>query len=208
MELLIATSNEHKLREIDEVLSGFGIVVKGLGSISGSIPEPVEDGATFQENARIKAREYARATELRCLADDSGLEVDALDGAPGIYSARYAGEGGTRQERDEANNRKLLQQLQGVPQSERTARFVCALCLCEPDGTILHETRGEFPGTIIDTPRGANGFGYDPLLYVPELGATSAELEPEAKNGISHRGRALQQLVAWFNSDGSSWKTP
>jgi XTP/dITP diphosphohydrolase len=134
-----------------------------------------------------------------CLADDSGLEVDALGGAPGIHSARYAGVGAgvgtSRAERDDANNRKLLEALRDVPPERRTARFVCAMCLADRDGTVLAETRGEFEGVITDHPRGANGFGYDPLLYLPDRNCTSAELPPHEKNARSHRGQAARQLA-------------
>lgn len=195
MQILLATTNPNKLREIREILSPLGIDVVGLGSLKDLPPEPVEDASTFEGNARIKALAYAEASKYRCLAEDSGIEVDALDGAPGVYSARYAGIEGTREERDRANNQKLLDDLVNVPQSERTARFVCCMCLADPDGTIVAETRGTYEGVITDEPRGENGFGYDPLLYVPELGMTSAELDPEEKNARSHRGHAARAMA-------------
>jgi len=195
MPLLLATSNPHKIQEIAAVLAPPGIEVIGLDALDIIPPEPVEDGANFEANARIKAIAYAKATGVICLADDSGLEVDALGGAPGIHSARYAGIGSTRAERDAANNARLLRELEHVPDDQRTARFVCAMCLAAPDGTILAETRGEFPGLIARAPRGTNGFGYDPLLYLPDAGCTSAELSPEAKNARSHRGAAARAMA-------------
>ena len=129
------------------------------------------------------------------MAEDSGLEVDALDGAPGVYSARYAGIEGSREERDRANNQKLLEDLANVPLSERVARFVCCMCLADPDGSVVAETRGTYEGVITDEPRGENGFGYDPLLLIPELGVTSAELSPEDKNARSHRGHATRAMA-------------
>jgi XTP/dITP diphosphohydrolase len=131
-----------------------------------------------------------------CLADDSGLEVDALNGAPGIHSARYAGSDGTRAQRDAANNAKLLRELKDVPIEQRAARFVCAMCLVNPRGEVLAETRGTFPGVITDQPRGTNGFGYDPLLYLPDRRCTSAELSPQDKDARSHRGQAARLMAA------------
>ena len=190
--LVIATSNPHKVEEIGAVLGQLGIQCLPLGD--PGIPEPKEDGATFEANARIKAIGYAKALGCTVLADDSGLEVDALGGAPGVHSAYYAGVGATRAERDPANNAKLLQALEGVPDAQRTARFVCVLCIARPDGTILAESRGTFDGVIGHAPRGTNGFGYDPLLVLPD-GRTSAELSPDEKNARSHRGNALRLLV-------------
>lgn len=190
MRILFATSNPHKLDEVRAILAPYGVEVVGLDSINPQPPEPIEDGATFRDNARIKAIAYARAAGQTCLADDSGLEVDALGGRPGVHSARYAGIGSTRSERDAANNAKLLGELNDVPDDRRTARFVCAMCLAEPDGTIIAETRGEFPGVIAREPRGSNGFGYDPLLYLPDRGCSSAELTSDEKNARSHRGEA------------------
>ena len=195
MPLLLATSNPHKIEEIAAVLTPLGIDVEGLVSLDEIPREPVEDGDTFKANARLKAIGYAIATGRLCLADDSGLEVDALGGAPGIHSARYAGSGETRDERDQANNEKLLRELQDIPEDQRTARFVCAICLVDAEGKILAETRGEFPGLITDSPRGTNGFGYDPLLYLPDVDRTSAELSPAEKNARSHRGEAARQMA-------------
>lgn len=200
-EIVVATTNPHK---VDEILAVFraqgvqGVTLRTLADVDGArdLPEPVEDAPTFEGNARLKALYYAKALGRVCLADDSGLEVDALSGAPGIYSARYAGVGATREERDRANNAKLLDALKGVPPQKRTARFVCAACLAAPAG-VLFETRGEFPGVIGDAPRGINGFGYDPLLVL-EDGRTSAELTPDEKNARSHRGEAMRALAQWL----------
>ena len=195
MPLLLATSNPNKIEEIAAVLSPLGIEVVGLDCLDEIPPEPVEDGNTFEANARLKAIGYARSTRRICLADDSGLEVDALGGAPGIHSARYAGLGDTRDERDRANNEKLLRELKDIPEDHRTARFVCAMCLANPDGDILAETHGDFPGLITNQLRGTNGFGYDPLLYLSDVDRTSAELSPAEKNARSHRGHAARQMA-------------
>ena len=195
MQLLLATSNPHKIKEVAAILGPMGIDVVGFGALESKISEPVEDGETFQANARIKAVYYAKALRRMCLADDSGLEVDALGGAPGVHSARYAGVDGQRAQRDQANNEKLLAELQGVPAEQRTARFACAMCLAEADGAIVAETRGTFQGIITTQMRGENGFGYDPLLYLPDVGCTSAELSPQQKNARSHRGVASREMV-------------
>ncbi len=196
MELLLATSNPHKVEEIAAILKPAGWRISGLDALEELPPEPEEDGETFAENARIKAVAYARYTGRRCLADDSGLVVDAIDGQPGVYSARFAGEGDTRSARDAANNKRLLAMLADVPPQRRAARFVCAMCVADADGTIVAETEGTFEGVIIDDPRGENGFGYDPLLYLPEEGRTSAELSAPEKNARSHRGAAARAMVA------------
>jgi XTP/dITP diphosphohydrolase len=195
MVLIFATSNRHKLQEARGILAPFGVVIRSLDDFTEELAEPVEDGATFEDNARLKARYYARHLGMICLAEDSGLEVDALGGAPGVYSARYAGVEGTRDERDQANNERLLRELASVPTEQRQARFVCTLALAEPGGAILAEARGVYPGVIAAAPRGANGFGYDPLLYLPDRGCTSAELLPEEKHARSHRGQALRRLL-------------
>ena len=194
--ILIASGNPHKLEEIGAVLTPLGILVEGLESLEKVPPEPVEDAMTFEGNARLKAMGYAQATGRICLADDSGLEVDALDGGPGVHSARYAGVDGSREYRDAANNRLLIERLQGVPAEQRTARFVCAMCLASAEGDILAEARGEFEGVIVDQPHGSNGFGYDPFLWLPEEGRTSAELSAEEKNARSHRGAATRLIAA------------
>ena len=193
--VLFATSNPHKAEEVRAILEPLGLDVTTLDELGSLPPEPVEDGETFEENARIKALAYARETGLECLAEDSGLSVDALGGAPGVHSARYAGVEGSRAERDRANNEKLLRELEGVEPARRTARFVCALCLAAPDGSIIAEARGTYEGVIADAPRGAGGFGYDPLLHLPDVGRTSAELSAEEKNARSHRGHALRAMA-------------
>jgi len=195
VRILFATSNPHKLAEVQAILGAVHIEVVGLDTLTEPVPEPVEDGATFAENAELKAVGYARATKMRALAEDSGLEVDALGGAPGVYSARYAGAVGTREQRDRANNEKLLVDLAGVGPDRRQARFVCAMCVAEPDGTIVATSRGTYEGVIAIEPRGANGFGYDPLLFLADVGKTSAELTPEEKNSRSHRGAAARALA-------------
>ncbi len=195
MLLLFATSNPHKVREVAAILAPRGIEIVGLEALDPRSSEPVEDAETFAGNARIKAVHYARAAGRRCLADDSGLEVDALGGAPGVRSARYAGVDAGRPERDAANNAKLLSELAGVPVEKRGARFVCAMCLVDPEGSVLAETLGIFEGVIADRPRGSNGFGYDPLLYLPDRNCTSAELSAQEKNARSHRGEAARQMA-------------
>ncbi|MGE4504399.1 MAG: XTP/dITP diphosphatase [Desulfovibrionaceae bacterium] len=186
--VVLATRNKGKIREISALLQDWGIEVRGLDQYPeiGEIPET---GETFEENARIKAEAVSRATGLVALADDSGLAVDALSGAPGVYSARYAGEEAT----DVENNAKLLDALADVPDEGRGARFVCVMVAMAPDGTSI-EARGEWPGVIARQTRGPGGFGYDPLFLVPGTGKTSAELAPEDKNSRSHRGKALAAL--------------
>ena len=203
--LLIATGNPHKVEEIGAVLGELGIACEGFASLGSSYPEPEENGATFVENARLKALGYARESGRVCLADDSGLEIDALDGRPGVHSARYAADrfppDADRAARDSANNARVLEELDDVTAVGRVARFVCVLCIASPDGRVLAEVRGTFEGRIGSpepdgVPRGSNGFGYDPLFLVgPDCGSTSAELAPEEKNRISHRGQALVLLA-------------
>jgi XTP/dITP diphosphohydrolase len=195
-DVLLATGNPHKLDEVRAVLAPLGWTVLGLDDLDGATPpEPDEDGDTFAANARIKALAYAAATGRLALADDSGLEVDALGGEPGVFSARWSGVDGDRATRDAANNRKLVERLAGTAEADRTARFVCAMCLATPDGTILAETRGTFDGVITLEPRGTNGFGYDPHLRLPDDGRTSAELSPDEKNARSHRGAATRAMA-------------
>ncbi|MHC4127066.1 MAG: RdgB/HAM1 family non-canonical purine NTP pyrophosphatase [Planctomycetota bacterium] len=197
MELLFASSNPNKVAEVRAIMATLGLAVISVdeeGQVA-KLPEPAEDGETFADNAQIKAVYYARAAGRWTLADDSGLEVDALGGEPGVRSARYAGAGGTRGERDEANNRKLLKALDAVPDAQRTARFVCAMCLADPEGRVVAETRGTVEGLIGREPRGHNGFGYDPLFGLPHLGCTSAELPADQKNALSHRGEATRRMA-------------
>ena len=194
-QILVATKNPGKSRELQALL-GDRVQWKSLADFPG-VDEVKEDGATFAENARKKATGYAQATGLRTLADDSGLVVDALDGAPGVNSARFSGDkarGMDRKVVDRRNWEKLLSLLAGVPREKRTARFVCCLCLASPD-KVLIETTGSVEGLITTEPAGEGGFGYDPVFYVPSLGRTVAQLGDEEKNAISHRGNAMQKLV-------------
>lgn len=206
MRIVIATGNPHKVSEIRAVLAPMGFTVLALGDLGAPAPpEPDEPGATFEENARIKARYYAGAVGETVLADDSGLEVDALQGAPGVHSAHWAGHEGSRAERDARNNAKLVQAMRGVPVDQRRGRFVCTMCVATPTGAVLVETRGEFEGLVTDEPRGEHGFGYDPHLFLPDRGVTSAELAPEVKNEVSHRGRAVRQLAYLIQHKRITW---
>ena len=189
MELVVATRNPGKLREINRLLGETKIKVLGLDAFA-DLPEIEEDGETFEANARKKAETVARLTGRLTLADDSGLVVDALDGLPGVRSARFAGADAT----DEENNLKLLEELAGVPRESRGAAFHCAMALCRPGDECLLFF-GRVPGIILDAPRGEEGFGYDPLFLVREYGKTMAELPLDVKNRISHRGQALRQAV-------------
>lgn len=251
MKLLIATSNPHKLDEIRAIISDESIELVSLADLPEPIDEPAEDGATFEDNAALKARYYAKASGMLCLADDSGLEVDALNGEPGVRSARYSETDGPRAVRDRANCVLLLKNLAGVPIERRAARFVCAMALVDgraengtgaaprshmglgnehaplpgaPRGnagpatdptTEAHDlkplavVRGTLEGRIL-TPdeaedaahpergRGTNGFGYDPLVYIPEKSKTAAELPSAEKNAISHRGNAVKKMLAYL----------
>ncbi|GIX37096.1 MAG: non-canonical purine NTP pyrophosphatase [Silanimonas sp.] len=191
MKLVLASGNRGKLVELGELLAGSGIELVPQGALG--IADPVEDGQTFVENALIKARHAARLSGLPALADDSGLIVDALGGAPGLISAHYAGVHG-----DAAGNiAKLLRELEGVPAARRTARFYCCLVLLRHAGDpqpLIAE--GEWPGRILEAPRGTGGFGYDPVFFDPAIGLGAGEMPPERKNPISHRGRALAVLKA------------
>jgi len=200
--VLIATSNAGKLRDFAGAAAQDGIAVAGIPGFS-ALPSVSEDGLTFEENARKKAEEYSPAFpgEL-VLADDSGLEVDALGGAPGVHSARYAAEEPHSAESntdDEANNARVLQELKSVPQDKRRARFVCVLAAAR-DGQTLQTFRGSAEGIILEAPRGTNGFGYDPLFYFPQIGKTFAELTAEEKSRYSHRGAAFRAFLEWYRS--------
>ncbi len=188
--VVLASGNKGKVREINQILAGLHIEV--VPQTDFDVPEIEETGLTFVENAILKARNAARHTGLPAIADDSGLEVDALKGAPGIYSARYAGPGAS----DEANLQKLLAELKDVPEAERTARFQCLMVYMEheldPTPVIC---QGTWEGRIAFEPAGENGFGYDPVFFVPAQNCTSAQLPPETKNRLSHRGQALRLLV-------------
>jgi XTP/dITP diphosphohydrolase len=192
MRILLASQNKKKRAEFEAMFEPLGVELLP----PQELPDTVEDQPDFAGNARKKAREAALATGEWCLADDSGLEVFHLDGAPGVYSARFAGEHGD----DAANNAKLLRELEGVGEQQRGARFVCALCLCRPDGTAAIEVFGEARGRILEVARGSRDFGYDPLFLFtepgfPETGRGFAELEPKEKAAVSHRGRALAELL-------------
>ena len=186
--LLIASNNSGKIKEIKAVLGGFYDEIISLKE-AGILLETIEDGDTFEANALKKAKEGMEASGMDTLADDSGLCVDALGGAPGIYSARFAGLDAD----DAANNQKLAEMMQGIAKKERTARFVCTVCLIKTDGASV-TARGEVEGVIAEEPTGANGFGYDPYFYVPQYDKTMAELPTEIKNTISHRANALNAL--------------
>jgi len=186
--ILIATTNAGKLREVRQVLGDLPVELRSLSDWL-PLPEPVEDGETFEANAELKARHYARLTGAWSLADDSGLEVHALGGAPGVHSARYAG----LQRDDQANNAKLVRDLKNIPPEQRTARFRCAVVLASAT-EVVGAVSGAVEGLIIDESRGRNGFGYDPHFLVPEFNITTAEMDPEQKNRISHRGLALRRI--------------
>lgn len=210
MRILLATTNPHKIDEITAVFEAAapGLVeLTSLADLGRPIPEPLEDQSTFEANAVLKARHYACATDMLCLADDSGIEVDALGGEPGVRSARFAGISGPREVVDPANNKLLLHRLARVPWSRRTARFVCVMALADPHrlapvamargvvhGHILAEENGADPDA--GSGRGMNGFGYDPIFEVDELGQTASELSADQKNSISHRGRAARLIIA------------
>lgn len=188
IELLVASGNKGKLREFEKLLEGVVETILSPADFPG-LPEVEEDGDSFEANALKKARCAALFTGKPVLADDSGLCVDHLGGRPGVYSARFAGEGAG----DAANNALLLQEMAGVPREERTGAFHCVIALCLPDGS-CQTFDGMLKGEILEAPRGEGGFGYDPLFLVPEYGQTFSELPMEIKNAISHRGRAMQML--------------
>ncbi len=195
--LLLATTNHHKLAEYRTIFSDLPFRLLSLHDIQLDI-DVEETGTTFAENAELKALAYAQASGMLTLADDSGLEIDALSGAPGVYSARFAGRDTSYPERF----RLIQQQLKGLPMEQRSARFRCSIAVAEPSG-YCRVVEGVIEGRIADNPRGDHGFGYDPIFLVPELGKTTAELTPDQKNRISHRGRAAQKarmlLANWPN---------
>jgi len=207
--LLIATGNAGKVKEIRHELANAdgwlsSLAVIGLKDLDAPPPECVEDRATFTGNAMKKARYYAAHADCLTLADDSGLCVSALNDAPGVYSARYAGV--TGHGADEANNRKLLAAMNNVPDDQRQARFVCAMALALPDADIA-VMLDEVHGVMLRAPRGANGFGYDPLFFFPEFNQTTAELDMATKSRISHRGKALRRMLAWMQEHPSLAET-
>lgn len=190
-QILLASNNLGKIREVREILAEHGLAVIAQSDID--IADAAETGLTFIENAIIKARHAALLSKLPALADDSGLEVDALNGAPGVFSARYAGAGAS----DADNNAKLMQALHGVPHTRRTARFRCVMAyLRHADDPSPVIAEGIWEGVMLDVPRGSEGFGYDPYFFVPEKGCSSAELSLEMKNHLSHRGQALRRMAA------------
>lgn len=187
-KIIFATSNQGKMKEIREILSDLNVEVLSMKE-AGIEADIVEDGKSFEENALIKARTIRNLTGCMVLADDSGLEVDALNKEPGIYSARYMGEDTSY----DVKNANIIQRLEGLVGEERSARFVCVIAAAFPDGT--DETcRGTIEGQIGFEPAGSNGFGFDPIFYVPEFGCTTAQLDPEQKNAVSHRGKALRAM--------------
>ncbi len=192
--LLIGSNNENKARELRALLDDSPWDLRTLSDFD-PVPEPEETEDTFEGNALLKARYYARCFDLSCVADDSGLEVDALNGVPGVYSARYAGENCTYED----NNRKLLAALEGVPEEGRKARFVCLAAFVNEDG-VEHVERGCVGGTIAAACRGEHGFGYDPVFIPEGFDQTFGELAPEAKAAVSHRGRAFAKLCAHLAS--------
>jgi len=200
--ILIATSNAGKLRDFAGAAAPFGIEIATISNFA-SLPTVVEDGRTFEENARKKAESYSRDVPGEMvLADDSGLEVDALKGAPGVHSARYAADAPHLMDNntdDEANNTRLLRELKDVAPDKRTGRFVCVIAVAR-DGQTLQVFRGEVEGTILNRPRGTNGFGYDPLFYFPQIQKAFAELTPEEKAQYSHRGAAFRQFLTWYQA--------
>jgi XTP/dITP diphosphohydrolase len=201
--ILIATSNPGKLRDFAGAAAGHGIEIAGIPGFA-SLPSVVEDGLTFEANARKKAEEYSRAVPGEIvLADDSGLEIDALNGAPGVHSARYAADQphlASENTDDESNNARVLREMRGVTAEKRTARFVCVLAAAR-DGRTLATFRGMAEGRILDSPRGVNGFGYDPLFYFPQIQKTFAELSAEEKARYSHRGAAFRQFLEWCGAN-------
>lgn len=200
--ILIATSNPGKLRDFAGAALAHGIEIAGIPNFS-SLPAVVEDGLTFEDNAQKKAKEYSLSAPGEIvLADDSGLEVDALHGAPGVHSARYAADQphlADANTDDEANNGRVLRELRNVPARKRTGRFVCVLAAAR-DGETLVMFRGVAEGVILEAPRGTNGFGYDPLFYFPQIGKTFAELSAEEKSKYSHRGAAFRQFLEWCDA--------
>lgn len=215
LEIVLATGNPHKVDELRAIMGPLGIPIIGLGDLPGyPFPEPTESGTTFEQNATIKALAYAAATGRLCLADDSGLEIDALGGRPGVISSHYCTdgreEGMDRPSRDAANNARVLKELENVAAEKRTARFVCVMALARP-GQLLARSKGTFEGRIgipPAVPAGTNGFGYDPLFLAgPDFTATGAQLPPQEKNARSHRAaaaaRMAKQIVQLFTKPPS-----
>jgi XTP/dITP diphosphohydrolase len=202
-DFLVATGNPGKLREFRDMLGSDRYRWRSLSDFPDIEPVP-ETGLTFRANAILKATGYALATRAWAMADDSGLEVDALAGNPGVFSARWA-ESHDAGQGDAANNALLLKQLEGIPDEKRTARFVCVLAVADPNGRIVLTMRDVFEGSILHAPVGANGFGYDPLFRVAGMDRTSAELPADEKHRISHRGKALRRLNVLMNRFSPGW---
>ena len=196
-QYLVATGNPHKTEAIRGILAAYPITLTDL-SEHDPIPEPEETGSTFVDNAFLKSRYYAKMTGFNAIADDSGLEVDALNGEPGVHSARYAGADTPHSEK----MAKILEALKDVPEEKRTARFRCVAAVTFPDGR-EYSAEGAMEGVIALAPQGEGGFGYDPIVYLPELGCTVAELSAEQKDEISHRGKAFRALMAKLEVDAS-----
>jgi len=194
--IIVATRNEDKMKEIREILAGDGIEYISLNNTDMPDIEIIEDGTTFEENAIIKAETISKATGQMVLADDSGLEVDYLGKEPGVYSARYLGEDTPYT----VKNNYIIDQLKDAKEEERSARFVCVAACAFPDGRTI-TTRGTIEGQIAYAGSGKNGFGYDPIFYLPERGCTTAQLEPEEKNKISHRGKALRKMYEMLKKE-------
>lgn len=190
MKIIAATKNKNKLREFGEILKGFDIISQEEAGVDIDVEET---GTTFEENSHLKAKAIFDATGICAIADDSGLCVDALGGEPGIYSARYGGEGLD----DKGRTKLLLKNMESVPDEKRSARFVCVITLVGNEGVIT--ARGECEGKIDYSPKGENGFGYDPVFFVKQFGKTMAEVSPEEKNAISHRGKALKSFAEKLN---------
>lgn len=187
--IILATNNKSKVKEISEMMSGSDITFVSLADVGINV-EVEETGTTFEENALLKAREICKLSGKPTISDDSGLEIDALDGAPGIYSSRFMGEDTSY----DIKNNALIEKLENVADPDRTARFRCCMALVLPDGREF-VTEGTMEGIIAREPKGINGFGYDPILFIPEYNRTSAELSSEEKNNISHRGEALRKMI-------------
>ncbi|HXG82417.1 MAG TPA: RdgB/HAM1 family non-canonical purine NTP pyrophosphatase [Pyrinomonadaceae bacterium] len=195
MRILVATKNAGKVRELERLLTDLPLRLRNLNEFPG-VGDAIESGATFAENAVLKAKSYARQTGLWSLADDSGLEVEALGGAPGVFSARYAGAEAT----DEENIEKLLDELNKISGGERRARFVCAMAICDGGGDVKYTSEAGCEGGISLTPRGSNGFGYDPVFIPDGFEQTFGELSNETKQKISHRARATEKIIQYLRA--------
>ena len=201
MKVIFATGNENKLREIRQITEGMNLEIVSMKD-AGYYTDVEETGTTFEENAYLKASAIAKKCGLPTLADDSGLEIDHLGKEPGIYSSRYMGEDTPYP----VKNAELLRRMEGVPDDKRTARFVCAICYVRPDGS-SETVRETMEGIVAHEIKGENGFGYDPIFFLPDRGCTSAELAPEDKNAISHRGKALRKMRDILEKESAAGET-